>query len=63
MEPKAKAVVILTLLLVSVLPLSAQAGESGGVPSSAVQMSLYPSNPLRGGSGAVEVVLCTSQPP
>ena len=33
MEPKAKAVVILTLLLVSVLPLSAQAGESGGVQS------------------------------
>ena len=57
MEPKAKAVVILTLLLVSVLPLSAQAGESGGVQSSAVQMSLNPSNPLMGGSVDVEVML------
>ncbi len=57
MEPKAKAVFILTLLLVSVLPLSAQAGESGGVQSSAVQMSLNPSNPLMGGSVDVEVML------
>lgn len=61
MEPKAKAVVILTLLLVSVLPLSAQAGESGGVQSSAVQMSLNPSNPLMGGSVDVEVMLYNSQ--
>ena len=61
MEPKAKAVVILTLLLVSVLPLSAQAGESGGVQSSAVQMSLTPSNPLMGGSVDVEVMLYNSQ--
>ena len=61
MEPKAKAVVILTLLLVSVLPLSAQAGQSGGVQSSAVQMSLNPSNPLMGGSVDVEVMLYNSQ--
>ena len=61
MEPKAKAVFILTLLLVSVLPLSAQAGESGGVQSSAVQMSLNPSNPLMGGSVDVEVMLYNSQ--
>ena len=61
MEPKAKAVVILTLLLVSVLPLSAQAGESGGVQSSAVQMSLNPSNPLMGGSVDVEVMLYNSE--
>ncbi|MEC7089172.1 MAG: CARDB domain-containing protein, partial [Candidatus Thermoplasmatota archaeon] len=51
----------LTLLLVSVLPLSAQAGESGGVQSSAVQMSLNPSNPLMGGSVDVEVMLYNSQ--
>ena len=50
MEPKTKALFLLTLLLVSVLPLTAQAGESGGVQSSAVQMSLTPSNPLMGGS-------------
>ena len=61
MEPKSKAVFILTLLLVSVLPLSAQAGESGGVQSSAVQMSLTPSNPLMGGSVDVEVMLYNSQ--
>ena len=61
MEPKSKAVFILTLLLVSVLPLSAQAGESGGVQSSAVQMSLKPSNPLMGGSVDVEVMLYNSQ--
>ena len=61
MEPKSKAVFILTLLLVSVLPLSAQAGESGGVQSSAVQMSLNPSNPLMGGSVDVEVMLYNSQ--
>ena len=61
MEPKAKAVFILTLLLVSVLPLSAQAGESGGVQSSAVQMSLNPSNPLMGGSVDVEVMLYNSE--
>ena len=61
MEPKAKAVVILTLLLVSVLPLSAQAGASGGVQSSAVQMSLNPSNPLMGGSVDVEVMLYNSE--
>ena len=61
MEPKSKAVFILTLLLVSVLPLSAQAGERGGVQSSAVQMSLTPSNPLMGGSVDVEVMLYNSQ--
>ena len=61
MEPKSKAVFILTLLLVSVLPLSAQAGQSGGVQSSAVQMSLTPSNPLMGGSVDVEVMLYNSQ--
>ena len=61
MEPKSKAVFILTLLLVSVLPLSAQAGESGGVQSSAVQMSLTPSNPLLGGSVDVVVMLYNSQ--
>ena len=61
MEPKSKAVFILTLLLVSVLPLSAQAGESGGVQASAVQMSLPPSNPLMGGSVDVEVMLYNSQ--
>ena len=61
MEPRFKAVFILTLLLVSVLPLSAQAGESGGVQSSAVQMSLTPSNPLMGGSVDVEVMLYNSQ--
>lgn len=61
MEPKTKALFLLTLLLVSVLPLTAQAGESGGVQSSAVQMSLTPSNPLMGGSVDVEVMLYNSQ--
>ena len=61
MEPRAKALFLLSLLLVSVLPLSGQAGESGGVQSSAVQMSLTPSNPLMGGSVDVEVMLYNSQ--
>ena len=61
MERKAKAVFILSLLLFSVLPLTVQAEESGGIQSSAAQMALSPSNPVMGGSVDIDVTLYNSQ--
>ena len=61
MERKATALFLLGLLFVSVLPLAVHAEESGGVQSSAVQMSLSPSNPVMGGSVDVSVMLSNSQ--
>ena len=61
MERKAKAVFILGLLLFSVLPLTVQAEESGGIQSSAAQMALSPSNPVMGGSVDIDVTLYNSQ--
>ena len=61
MERKATALFLLGLLFVSVLPLAVHAEESGGVQSSAVQMSLSPSNPVMGGSVDVSVMLYNSQ--
>ena len=61
MERKAKAVFILSLLLFSVLPLTVQAEQSGGIQSSAAQMALSPSNPVMGGSVDIDVTLYNSQ--
>ena len=60
MERKATALFLLGLLFVSVLPLAVHAEQSGGVQSSAVQMSLSPSNPVMGGSVDVSVMLYNS---
>lgn len=61
MEPKAKAMFILCLLVASVLPLSAHAESSGGVQASEFTMSLTPQNPVMGGSVDIDVVLYNSQ--
>ena len=61
MERKATALVLLGLLLLSVVPLAAQAEESGGVQASAVSMSLSPSDPVMGGSVDISVMLYNSQ--
>ena len=57
MERITKVGIIVSLLVMSLLPLPAQAGDSGGVQASAVQLSLTPDNPLMGGSVDVEVML------
>ena len=61
MEPKAKATLILCLLLASVLPLSAHAEESGGVEASEFTMALTPQNPVMGGSVDIDVTLYNAQ--
>lgn len=50
MERSAKACLLICLLLASVLPVPAQAAESGGVQTSSAQLSMTPSNPVMGGS-------------
>ena len=61
MERSTKAAIIVSLLVMSLLPINVQAGESGGVQASAVQLSLTPDNPLMGGSVDIEVMLYNSQ--
>ena len=61
MERITKVGIIVSLLVMSLLPFPAQAGDSGGVQASAVQLSLTPDNPLMGGSVDVEVTLYNSQ--
>ncbi len=60
MQRTPKAAIIVALLLVSLIPLSVQAGDSGGVQSSAAQLSLTPQNPVMGGSVDIEVGLYNS---
>ena len=57
MEPKAKAMFILCLLVASVLPISVNGEDSGGVQASEFTMSLTPQNPVMGGSVDIDVVL------
>jgi hypothetical protein len=52
-----KAMVLLCLLGMSVLPLPAQAASSGGVEATSSQMSFTPNNPVMGGSVEIEVML------
>ena len=61
MEGKGKAVFILGLLLFSVLPLAAQAEESGGIEAAAHTMAFQPANPVLGGSVDIDVTLYNSQ--
>jgi len=61
MEPKAKVLLILCLLLASVLPLPVNGESSGGVQASEFTMSLTPSNPVMGGSVDIDVLLHNSQ--
>ena len=61
MEPKAKAMFILCLLVASVLPLSVNGEDSGGVQASEFTMSLTPQNPVMGGSVDIDVVLYNTQ--
>ena len=60
MQRTPKAAIIVALLLVGLIPLSVQAGDSGGVQSSATQLSLTPQNPVMGGSVDIEVGLYNS---
>ena len=60
MQRTPKAAIIVALLLVSLVPLSVQAADSGGVQSSAVQISLTPQNPVMGGSVDIQVGLYNS---
>ena len=46
MDRKAKALFVLSLFLLSVLPYPVQAEESGGVQSSVAQMALTPQQPV-----------------
>ncbi len=61
MEPKAKAMFILCLLVASVLPLTAHGEQSGGVQASEFTMSLTPQEPVMGGSVDIDVILYNSQ--
>ena len=61
MDRKAKALFVLSLFLLSVLPYPVQAEESGGVQSSVAQMALTPQQPVMGGSVDVAVTLYNSQ--
>lgn len=60
MQRTPKATIIVALLLVSLIPLSVQAADSGGVQSSAAQISLTPQNPVMGGSVDIQVGLYNS---
>ena len=60
MQRTPKAAIIVALLLVSLIPLSVQAADSGGVQSSAAQISLTPQNPVMGGSVDIQVGLYNS---
>ena len=61
MEPKGKVAAILVLLLVSLLPVSVSAADSGGVEATADQMSFTPAEPVMGGSVDVSVMLFNTQ--
>ena len=61
MEPKAKAMFILCLLVASVLPLTVHGEQSGGVEASEFTMSLTPQEPVMGGSVDIDVILYNSQ--
>ena len=61
MQRRTKAVFILCLLVVSLLPIVTQAEDSGGVQSSEDQLSLMPSQPVMGGSVDISVTLYNSQ--
>ena len=61
MEPKAKALFLLCLLVASVLPLSVNGEDSGGVQASEFTMSLTPQNPVMGGAVDIDVLLYNSQ--
>ena len=61
MEPKGKVAAILFVLLVSLLPLSVSAAESGGVEATVDQMSFTPAEPVMGGSVDISVMLFNTQ--
>ena len=61
MEPKAKAMFILCLLVASVLPLTVHGEQSGGVEASEFTVFLQPQNPLMGGSVDINVILNNTQ--
>ena len=60
MQRTPKAAIIVALLLVTLIPLPVQAGDSGGVQSSVAQLALTPENPVMGGSVDIEVGLYNS---
>ena len=62
MEPKTTSVFLISLLLVSMVPALVTAEDSGGVQSSAAQLSLSPTEPVVGGSVDFSVTLYNSQP-
>jgi len=61
MEPKGKVAAILFVLLVSLLPVSVSAAESGGVEATVDQMSFMPTEPVMGGSVDISVMLFNTQ--
>lgn len=61
MEPKAKAMFILCLLVASVLPLTVHGEQSGGVEASEFTVFLQPQNPVMGGSVDISVILENTQ--
>ena len=61
MEPKGKVAAILFVLLVSLLPMSVSAAESGGVEATVDQMSFTPAEPVMGGSVDISVMLFNTQ--
>jgi hypothetical protein len=60
MQRTPKAAIIVALLLVTLIPLPVQAGDSGGVQSSVTQLALTPEDPVMGGSVDIEVGLYNS---
>ena len=60
MQRTPKVAIIVALLLTSLVPLSVEAADSGGVQSSEAQISLTPDNPVMGGSVDIQVGLYNS---
>ncbi|MBT5453806.1 MAG: hypothetical protein HOK85_03015 [Euryarchaeota archaeon] len=60
MQRTPKAAIIVALLLVTLIPLPVQAGDSGGVQAGVAQLALTPENPVMGGSVDIEVGLYNS---
>ena len=52
--------VVLAMMLVSTMPLSVNAEDSGGVQASSSTVAITPSNPVEGGSVTIRLTLYNS---
>ena len=51
---------VLAMMVLSVMPLSSQAEDSGGVQASESTVAISPSNPVEGGSATIRLTLYNS---